>query len=507
FFSPDGEHVGFLASRDLKRISLRDGSVSAIALAPPIGCGAAWAPDDSIIYSFAIGLEGLYRVPAAGGKGEPYTRLDAARNEFSHCWPEVLPGGKALLFTVLTEQGVDHARIVAVRLDSGKEIKEWKTVIEGGTHARYSPTGHLVYARAGKLMAVPFDPNRLETTGPATPLDTDVLVSSFTASAQFSLSPQGSLVLVSGGMRETQRTLVWVDRRGEVQPLGAPPRAYSDPRLSPDRRLLAISLLAGTNEDIWLYDLARGTLSRLTSHPARDLVPVWTPNSKGIIFSSDRNRRPHDIYSAPLGGGAEELLLTHPLDQPKSFPEFAFDCSPDGRVLAFAADHVIEKGTGWDILLLPLQGERKPKTFLETKFDELQPAFSPDGRWLAYASNETGRWEIYVLPYPGPGPRVQISTEGGLEPRWSPTGRELFYRNGDKMMVVEVATAGPLSPDAPRLLFEGRFLRGGSNPGWAQYDVSADGRRFLMIRSEQEGGPTQMTVVLNWLAELRATPK
>ena len=503
FFSPDSEHVGFLASRELKRVSLRDGSVSAITLAPPIGCGATWSPDDSIIYSFGIGLEGLYRVPAAGGKGQPFTRLDAAKGERSHCWPEVLPGGKALVFTVLAEGGIDQARIVAARLDSAEEIKEWKTLIEGGTHARYSPTGHLVYARGGKLMAAPFDANRLETTGPAAALDTEVLVTSFTASAQFSLSPQGSLVLVSGGMRETQRTLVWVNRRGEAQPLGAPARAYFNPRLSPDRRLLAIGLLSGTNEDIWLYDLTRGTLSRATSHAARDLYPVWTPDGKRIIFSSDRNRRPHDIYAAQVGGGAEEPLLTHRLDQPKSYPEFAFDVSPDGRMLAYAADHVIEKGTGWDILLLPLQGERVPQPFLETRFNEIQPTFSPNGRWLAYASDETGRWEIYLQSYPVAGQKTQVSTDGGLEPRWGPSGRELFYRNGDQMMAVDISSSPSFAAGAPRLLFEGRFLRGGGNPGYAEYDVSPDGQRFLMIRSEQEGGPTQVTVVLNWLDELR----
>ncbi len=502
FFSPDGERVGFLVGRTFKSVSLRDGAVSTIGRAPPVGCGAAWAPDNSILYSFAVGIEGLYRFPAGGGEGKPLTRLDASRGELSHCWPEVLPGGSSLVFTVLTEKGLEGARIVAARLDSSEEIKEWKTVVEGGTHARYSPTGHLVYASGGKLLAVPFDPERLETTGPATPLDTDVLVNPSTGSAQFALSPAGALVLVTGGMQTPQRTLVWVDRQGRAEPVGAPARGYGVLRLSPDRRLLAMNISNG-NEDIWVYDLARGTLSRVTSHPARDIYPVWTRDGQQLIFSSDRNRRPQDMYRKAVGGGNEEALLTRPTDQPKSFPEFAFDTSPDRRWLIYAADNTLEKQSGWDLFLLPLQGERTPQPFLGTQFDEIQPAFSPDSRWLAYASNETGRWEIYVLPYPGPGPRAQISTDGGLQPLWSPSGRELFYRNGDQMMAVEISAPPAFSASAPRQLFEGRYVQGGMNPGWANYDVSADGQRFLLLRSEQEGGPTQMTVVLNWLDELR----
>ncbi|MCI0403389.1 MAG: hypothetical protein L0212_07690, partial [Acidobacteria bacterium] len=508
-FSPDGEWVSFMVSRNLKKVSLRDGSVVDIIIVPPISCGHAWAPDGAIIYSWGIGSAGLYRIPAAGGSPpEVLTTPDAGRDELSHCWPEVLPGGKAVLFTVQVEGGGwDKARTAVARLSGGGEIKEWTTLINGGTNARYVPDGHLLYVRGDRLFRVPFDPDRLELTGTTEPVLDAVRTDSFSGAAQFHLSPTGSLVYLTGGVNESKNTLVWVDREGNAQPLPAPPRSYWQPRISPDGRRLALTIENG-NEDIWVYDLARGTLARVTHDPSREIYPVWTPDGARIIFSSDKHRRPHDMFwKAADGSGDPHHFLIFPLDQHKNFPDFAFEVSPDGRKLLFARDNVMRKGTGWDLLLLPLQGEPKPVPFVETPFDELQPTFSPDGRWVAYASNETGRFEIYLQSYPTPGQKTQVSVEGGIQPRWAPNGRELFYRNGEKLMAVNVTSWPSLAAGAPKLLFEGRFLRGGANPGWAHYDISADGQRFLMIRSEQEGGPAQMTVVLNWLHELRPSPK
>ncbi|MGH9811936.1 MAG: protein kinase domain-containing protein [Candidatus Acidiferrales bacterium] len=503
--SPDGEWVAFLVSRNLKKVSLRDGSVVNVAVVPPISCGHAWAPDGAIIYSWGRGMGGLRRMPAAGGDSKVLTTPDAGRGEIGHCWPEVLPGGKAVLFSVQVEGGWDKAGTAAARLNDQGEIKEWKTLIEGGTNARYLADGRLLYARGDRLFIVSFDPDRLELTGTAAPVVDAVRVNPFNGAAQFSVSPGGSLAYLSGHSRDAKTTLVWVDRQGNAQALNAPPRSYGIPRFSPDGRRLALTVEEGS-EDIWVYDLARGTLARVTTDPSRELGAVWTPDGARLIFSSDKNRRPHDMFwKAADGSGDVHHFLLFPLDQQKTFPDFAFEVSPDGRMLLYAEDNIMRKGTGWDLFSLPLQGEPKPVPFIESPFDELQPTVSPDGRWVAYASNETGRFEIYVQSYPAPGQKTQVSTEGGLEPRWARSGGELFYRNGGKMMGVAVSPGPALQVGAPQLLFEGPFNRGGINPGYAEYDVSPDGQRFLMIRSEQEGGATQMTVVLNWLDSLRTS--
>ncbi len=308
--------------------------------------------------------------------------------------------------------------------------------------------------------------------------------------AQFALAADGSLVYIPARLA-SERTLVWVDRQGAVEPLAAPPRAYVHPNLSPDGQRLAVHI-GEVNSDVWVYDISRETLTRLTFE-ANNRWPIWTPDGKRLTFISTRAGLRNLFWKPADGSGSAERLTA------REYPQFTASWSPDGRVLAFTEIHP----TGFDIWVLPLEGERKPRPFLQTPAYEGGAIFSPDGRWLAYESEESGRNEIYVQPFPGPGEKWQISTEGGADALWARSGRELFYRNGDQMMAVEITTEPTFSAGIPKLLFEGRYL--GGETSRAIYDVSPDGQRFLMMQSgdEQTVSPNQINVVLNWFEDLK----
>ena len=293
----------------------------------------------------------------------------------------------------------------------------------------------------------------------------------------------GALVYVPGRVWG-ESTLVWVDRQGAVEPLALPLRRYFDPRLSPDGQRLAVQIGSLINSDIWIHHIPRGTLTRLTFE-GNDVDPLWTPDGERVAFSSDRAGGPTNLFWKPADGSGPVEQLT----ESERYQRYPSSCSPDGQVLAFSEFH---PSTDWDIWVLPLQGERKPRPFLQTQFRKGEAVFSPDGHWLAYISDESGRNEVYVRPYPGPGGKRQISTEGGDEPVWAKNRRELFYRNGDKMMAVDIVTEPQFSAAKPRLLFEGRY---------GSYDIAPDGQRFLMESEREEA--TQINVVLNWFEELK----
>ena len=337
-------------------------------------------------------------------------------DESSHRWPQFLPDGETVIFAVnLAGRGPDDWAIAVQQPRSS----EHRVLIQGGTYPAYVPTGHLVYFRAGTIMAVPFDPVRLEVTGmPAPALDDVMLSFGVTGAGQFSFSNSGSLAYVpgAGNLLGVAQTLVWVDRSGAAQPLGAPQRAYENPRLSPDGRRLAVRITEA-NIDLWVYELERRTLSRLTFDDGEDETPVWSPDGRWVTFAGDREGTRRLLRKPADGSGEEEELAT--LQE----HVHATSLTPDGKVLAF------ETGTGGeigDVWLVPTEGDRTPTALLSTPFNERGARFSPDGRWLAYASDETGRNEIYVQPFPGPGRKWQISPEGGEEPVWARNGRELF---------------------------------------------------------------------------------
>ncbi len=487
FFSPDGQSVGFFTGGKLKKISLSGGAPLTLCSAAG-NRGASWGSDDTIIFT-PFFTAGLSRVSAAGGMPKPLTVPDHKKGEYSHRWPEVLPGGKAVLFTVWSSSGAsfDDAQIDVLSLETG----ERRVLIEGGTYARYVPSGHLVYARAGGLLAVPFDLKRLQVTGPPVSVLEGVSMSPTTGAAAFSSSADGSLAYVPGALVGSE-TLLWVDRSGVAQPLPAPPRGYMAPRVSPDGQRLAVAIEA-SNSGLWLYDPARSTLTRLIEGGVIIPWPIWTPDGKRVTFLSALSG-PVDLHWAPAdGSGIPERLTT---DENYKVPG---SWSPDGQVLAFSE---LSPTNGWDVWVLKLEGDRKPRPFLQTPSNESIPMFSPDGRWLAYESDESGREEIYVRPFPGPGSKWQISADGGTEPVWARSGRELFYRNGDKMMAADIATQPSFSARKPKVLFEGHYESYG--PFSSYYDVSPDGQRFLMVKENQQGtSASQINVVLNWFEELK----
>jgi len=341
-------------------------------------------------------------------------------------------------------------------------------------------------------MAVPFDAQRLEVAGTAVPVVQGVLQSPVSGAAQYSVSATGSLVYVPGGIHSAKQRLVWVSRNGVEQPLPAPARSYFAPRLSPDGQRVAVGVQEPDNQ-VWLYDLFRDTLTRFTFDGNGNTSPAWTPDGKRIAFASTKDG-PMNIFwqLADGSGGLEKLNTSQNAQLPISW-------SPDGKLLAFLE---VNPTTGYDIWVLRL-GDRKAEPFLRTPSNESVPRFSPDGRWISYVSDESGRYEIYIQPYPGPGGKRQVSTEGGTEPMWNPNGRELFYRSADKMMAVEVTTQPSFAAGKPRMLFEGRYEPTAlTNPNYA---VSPDGERFLMLKSAEqaEEAPTQINVVLNWTEELK----
>jgi serine/threonine-protein kinase len=488
FFSPDGQWVGFedVIEDRLKKVSISGGAPVTLCEVSDL-FGASWGANDTIV--FGQGSRGIFQVPSTGGTAE--VLVDGDSEEVYH-GPQILPGGKAVVFTFRRiGTGWNDSQIVVQSLETG----ERQILIQGGTDARYLPTGHLVYARVGTLLIVPFDLTRFEVTGVPIPVVEGVqqAASNRTGAAQFSVSESGSLVYVPGLFQTAQRTLVWVDRNGQEQPVADIKGAFETPRLSPDGKRLALIVRGEDNIDVWIYELVRGTLTRLTFEVGEDETAIWTPDGKRVVFAASRGNDRKLFWKPADGSAPEELLLE------TQYHSHVGSWSPDGKVLAFEEQY---PETGYDIWTLSVEGERQPVPFLQTSFDEHWPSFSPDGQWIAYMSNESGRNEIYVQPYPGPGGKWQISTGGGTQPIWSPKGNELFYRNGDRMMVVSVQNQPTFNAGTQQLLFEGQYEEGigGSRPN---FDVIPDGQRFVMVKADQESAPAQINVVLNWFEELK----
>jgi len=497
FFSFDGQWVGFFASGKLQKISLAGGVPITICEAQT-GYGASWGPDNTIIFSPTF-TSGLLRISAAGGTPQIVTKLKSAEGELSHRWPEILPDGKSVLFTINTGMDADAKHVAALSLTSGKR----SIVVRDATDARYTSAGYLIYVRAGLLMAVPFDVEKLEVTGPAVKV-LDGVKYSGEGSGQYSFSRNGILVWIPAPgivpfisedsspvsfRKVAESSLVWIDRQGVSQRLPLPLDGYWAPSISPDGRRLALTI----ELDIFILDLDRSALTRFTFE-GNNHLPVWSPDGQRLTFSSARNGHPNLFWKMTDGSGVAEQLLTSKQHQdPGSW-------SPDGKILAFAELH---SETNWDIWLLRLENDPGPEPFLQTRFNEYHPMISPDGRWLAYTSNESGRQEIYVRPFPGGRGKWLISTEGGREPLWSRDGSELFYRTGGKLMAVTINTESSFVAGRPRLLFEGEYDGKEMQPfGSPNYDVSLDGR-FLMIKPDPSPPSTQINFVLNWLEELK----
>jgi serine/threonine-protein kinase len=486
FLSPDGQWVGFSENESLKKVALTGGPTMTVLNALRGSAeGATWAPDNTIIFADRDRATGLQRVSAAGGDVTVLTRPDQTRGELDHLWPEMLPGGRAVLFTISAMTGGPDADQVAV-LDLATGTST--VLVRGGSRARYAPSGHLVYTAGGSLHAVLFDLARLETRG--MPVPVLARQASRQALSKFDVAGDGTLAYVDApGGTGAARTLVWVDRQTrEEEPLGADPRPYSQPRLSPDGTKVAVSTV-DERSDIFLWDLERRKLSQLTSDLAPEFSPAWTADGHRLLFFwAGRS-----LFWQPVDGtGAAEALASLGGIQPSGV-------TPDGsRVLLTLGDR--------DLMVLTLDGAGRVETLVQTEFNERNGVVSPSGRWLAYESDSSGRFEIYVRPFPNVSEGLwPITTGGGTRPLWARNGQELFYVAPDgALMAVRVdSRAGALSTGRPAKVLEGVYVTVTGLVG-RTYDVSRDGKRFLLVKPPaDQGAAPQIVVFQNWLDELK----
>ncbi|MDP3716573.1 MAG: protein kinase [Acidobacteriota bacterium] len=499
FFSHDSRWVGYFttdAPWRLQKVALSGGGATTLCRTENFA-GATWAADDMIYFVPAV-PGGLVRVAAAGGDPVSVVKIDLDRGERLFKFPHALPGGTAMLLTVGTvdSESFDDAQIVVVSLRTG----ERRVLIQGGTSPCYSPTGHVVYARNGSLFAVPFDLNRLEVTGQPVMVLEGVLMSRNSGVANFEISLTGDLVYVPGRAVGGSRTLHWVDRSGRPEPLSLPPRAFLHPRLSPDATRLAIEV-EGPDHDVHVYDFRSGVFSNLTADGVSHW-PVWSPDGLRIGYRSGPMGR-FRLFEVPAdrSAPAKQVLTTDISQSPGSY-------SPDGRAIVFTMN--LQTSAPPKIAVISLDGDQKPRPLDDSRYAQGSPKISPDGRYLAYCTNETGRPQVYVRAFPGPGPTTQVSTEGGTDPVWRRDGRELFYRNGDSMMVVPLAAGPDFVNGRPELLWKGSYSHGMSSscgpPGLtsSNYDVTPDGLRFLMVRDEDVEKETarEFILVQGWGDEL-----
>jgi Tol biopolymer transport system component len=485
FFSPDGRWIGFFAQSKLKKVLAAGGGVQTLADASS-ALGGTWSRDGTIYFA-PFNMSAIWRVSADGGKPQELTRLDRARDEVSHRWPQILADGKTLLFTVWTGPGWDEKHLEVQVGDDGAH----RRLVPGASTGRYISTGHLLYSKTDNLIVAPFDLARLSVTGPPVTL-AERARDGVGEGAQYAVSDTGTLAYVQAQSGVFERRLVWVSRDGTlVQQIPAPLNAYTDPSISPDGRSVALSV-QGTTQTLWIYDFVRSTLTTLAA-PGSIQAPAWTPDGRRLVYRETRAGYRNLFWRSADGSGAEERLATSDrLQTPTSV-------SRDGRLLAFTE---MAPDSGQDIWVKPLDGQQPAQAVVKTQFSESASHFSPDGQWLAYSSDESGRSEIYVSAFPGPGGRIAISTDGGTEPRWSTDGRELFYRAGDKMMAVAITPGSSPTAGSPKLLFEGRYQV--TDTGSGGYDVSSDGR-FLMIQATVAEQPaTEFNIVLGWFDDVRA---
>jgi len=491
FFSPDGEWVGFFQGADLKKVSVRGGSpITICAQCSPGNRGGAWSTDDTVVFAAAGGTV-LRRVPAGGGTASDVAVPDRAKGELALVFPEFIPGREAIVYAKLLSGGrLDDSILVARDLRTGTQ----QVLARGGVRGLVVAGTHLVYGAAGTLLSVRFDPDTLTPTGNPVPVVPQVLTKA-TGAADFGVSRDGTLVYVRGSAQGSGMTLAWRDRQGHDEPIAAPPRAYTHPRVSPDGLRIALDV-RDQDADIWIWDTPKQTLSRFTFESGPDENAVWTPDGKRIVYSSTRAGLVSLFWQAADGTGvAERLLTTQHYQVPWAF-------TPDGQSLVI-------RDSDLDLALVALGDKRTVTPLVPRPANRTNADLSADGQWIAYQSNESGRDEIYVHPFPSVGAgRWQISTEGGTRPVWARNGRELYYLDGRlRLVAVPVRPGATFTSGTPAILFE---LPSTPTATARSYDVAPDGR-FLVIKfphSDKSSTAPTLNVVLNWSDELeRLTAK
>ncbi len=488
FFSPDGQWVAFFTTGKLQKISVEGGSAITLCNAAASGgVGGSWGEDGNIITALSS-MSGLSRIPSAGGPPTPVTDLQSG--EVTHRWPQILPRGKAVLFTANTASvGFDGANIEVMSLGDHRR----KTLVRGGMFGRYLPSGHLIYVNRGTLFAVPFDLDRLEIHGTPVPV-LDHVASDANGSAQFDFSQTGTVIYRSGVAGGGLFTVQWLDAAGKMQPLLTKPDAYQHPSLSPVGSKLAIN-----TSDIWVYEWQRDTMTRLTFGPTASIYPIWSPDGRYIVYGAPGGM----FWTRSDGAGKPQ-----PLTQNKNI-QLAWSFTPDGKRLAF---NELNPDTSYDLWTVALESDGaglragKPEVFLQTPSDERHPSFSPDGRWLAYSSTESGSFQVYVRAFPDKGGKWQISNSGGAYPVWSRNERELFFRNEDNQIMVSSYTVKGDSfvADKPRVWSEKRIGIVGQT---ANYDLAPDGKRIIALMpvetAEAQKAQNQVIFLENFFDEVR----
>lgn len=485
FFSPDGKWLGYVHDERLTKVAVGEGEPVALAEAHnETGFGECWTQDDAIIFSPNYD-KGLWRVSAGGGEATMLTEPDAARKEVGHWFPQILPDGRHVLFTNYSTP-IQDRRIEVLSLDSG----ERKTIVEGGFFGRYVPSGHLIYlGRDGALMAQRFDLEKLEAEGLPIPLTGDVYANT-DGHASLDFAGNGTLVYAPITAMSPDRNLVWVDRKGNVEPVRAEPRRYMHPRLSPDQQRIAVTVENGVSSDIWVLERSSGTLSRISFGDGADFNPIWSPNGRRLFYTSEKNVLNIYVRAADASSDEEPVLSTR-------YDTLETSISPTGDRLAFLGRYQQADGSSLDgAWLLPTDGHGTAQLVAAGAENAV---FSPDGRFIAYASNASGRSEVYVQTVAGEAGKRQVSVDGGTDPLWSADGRELFFRNGKDMLSATVETSGGLRTGRPHVLFEWNYDYGRRT---RNYDVAPDGR-FLMVQVPESAERSRVVVVLNWFSELK----
>jgi serine/threonine-protein kinase len=491
FLSPDAAWVAFVANGNLLKTPLGGGPSVTLCEAGQ-SRGGAWGEDGNIFFVPEV-TSGLMRIPATGGVPEPVTTPDAVKGERSHRWPEILPDGRSVLFTVglLEKPGdYDDAAIDVVDLKTGVR----RNVYQGASMARLAPSGHLLLTSRGVILAVPFDAAHAKVTGPAVPAIEGVSGDPSSGVAFFGVGLDGTLAYIAGGRAGRERDVVWVDRDGKATPINVPPREYRDVRISPDGTRLALSEGPGSGRqsDINIYDIAHGTTLRLTSD-GQSGTPVWTPDGRSVVYDHYAS---HTIMRRTADGSGEPVVV-------RGHPTLLFIPSgvlPDGSTIFLNRSGLPTKG---DILTLSMDGHEDMKPWSATPAHEVEAIPSPDGKLVAYTVVEKSDPAIMVQSYPGPGGRWQVSEGPAVSARWTRDQRQLFFLSQESVMVVPVTSTSPFTYGRPERAVNLRDLRTAPRWGSSQYDVTPDGKRFVFLLDRlRESSPQQVNVVLNWTDEL-----
>jgi serine/threonine protein kinase len=485
FWSPDGRSIGFFADNQLKRLDIDGGSITTVMSTIPAPGGGTWAADGTILVSVSPG-QPLFRIALQSGEHSAATRFGMLR-ERTHSQPRFLPDGRHFLFYV--SGSAETTGVYIGQLDN----LDSRRLLGADSAAVYTATEHLLFVRDERLLEQRFDTERLELLGEPFPI-----VEHVGGGIALSAAAAGPVIYRTVSRDSGQRQLLWVDRSGkETQRVVYPDTQSLAPSLSRDGRRVAVFRLAMGNTDIWSYDIGRRAWDRLTVHPGDEIHPLWSPDGSRVIFGARRGQM--DLYSkdlnSPAGSGEELLLATNG-------PKFPMDWSRDGRVLLYNS---MDPKLGLDIWALPLDGERKPRAVVQTEFNEQLPQLSPDGKWMVYQSNRTGRFEVYIRPFPGPGSDAPVSAEGGAQARWNPDGKELFYiAADDRLMSVPMrfsANGDGVVAGTPQPLFVTNVGSTAPNTNRQQYAVSPDGQSFILNSQPDAAQTSPITVILNWRPE------